>query len=159
MVGEPAEETSFLGDVLGHASVVSLRDRLVATATSMGEWEVLTHDATYKPLFSLIGQRKMAQDEGGSHALHTFLGKSGAFPGSSLQRTEGEQCFRDASSDVLPESARATTRYVFTDAPASIRATDDFYPNLECVRKMRFTLSSVWNHALVRGELRFPARS
>ncbi len=82
-------KTSFLDDVLGLASVVFLRDRLLVTATSRGEWEVLTHDATIKPLFSLIGQRKMAQDEGEAHALHTFLGKSGPLPGSSLQRTEG----------------------------------------------------------------------
>jgi hypothetical protein len=94
---------------------------------------VLSHDATFKPLFSLIGQTKMAQEHGEAHALHTFLGKSGAFPGASLQRTEGDQCFRDASSDVLPESARATTKYIFSDSPASIQATAEVYPNLECV--------------------------
>ena len=48
-------KTGVLDDILGHVSVVSLRERLVATATSKGEWEVSSHDATLKPMPGLIG--------------------------------------------------------------------------------------------------------
>ena len=47
-------------------------------AAAAGEYTVVTHDETFKTLFALIGQQKMAQSPGELHALHTFRGFTGS---------------------------------------------------------------------------------
>jgi hypothetical protein len=84
-----------LDEILRLPDVESLRLRLIAEATDHGEWEIVSHDATFKSLFSIIGQIKMAQRADEAHALHGFLGKSGALPGLSIQPKESAACFKD----------------------------------------------------------------
>jgi hypothetical protein len=81
-------------EVLSLPAITSLRTRLVAEATGHKEWEIISHDATFQILFSIIGQVPMAQKQGEAHALHTILGKSGALAGVSLQPTEGSRNFQ-----------------------------------------------------------------
>ena len=76
-------------EVMALKPVRDLHAGLVEAATERQEWLVCSHDATYQVLFSAIGQVPMQQKQGEFHALHTFLGRSGAVPGFSLQRTEG----------------------------------------------------------------------
>ena len=119
--------------VMALKPVQALRTALIATATVHAEWVVCSHDATYQVLFSAIGQMPMQQKEGEFHALHTFLGRSGAVPGFSLQRTEGPDSFRSAVAQVLPHDARMTVKYMFSDNPASVEGSTDVLPNLEAV--------------------------
>ena len=50
-------------------------------AAAAQEFTVITHDETFKTLFSLIGQKKMTQNKGELHALHTFRGLTGCTVG------------------------------------------------------------------------------
>ena len=75
----------------------------------------------------------MQQKQGEFHALHTFLGRSGAVPGFSLQRTEGPAQFRAAIAEVLPQAARDTVKYIFSDSPTSVEGAAEVLPNLEAV--------------------------
>ncbi|CAE7300884.1 unnamed protein product [Symbiodinium necroappetens] len=117
-------------DVAGLPCVQSLREGLVDTCTRQGEWHVVTHDATFKSLFSILGQEKMGQKDGEVHALHSVLGRSGALAGLTPQRTEGLACFQAACEGALPRSARETTKWIFSDTPASVEGCRRCFPNL-----------------------------
>ena len=119
-----------IDDVMQKTEVKNLIANLIDQATSKGEWEVLSHDATFKILFSIIGQTKMAQVPGESHACHTFIGKTGACPGMAFEYSEGLPCFKSASCKVLPIAARQTVKAIFSDSPASLENSTDIYPNL-----------------------------
>lgn len=110
-----------------------LRARLLDAATENDEWVVCSHGATYQVLFPAIGQVPMKQKAGEFHALHTFLGRSGAVPLFSLQRTEGVDNFKAAIQEVLPRSARATVKYLFSDNPGSVEGAHDVLPQLQAV--------------------------
>ena len=122
-----------LDDIRCLPQMQAVKQNLLDACTAAGEWKVLAHDATFKSLFSILGQEKMQQKEGEFHALHSILGRSGALPGLCLQRTEGAACFRDAILQVLPETARATTQWVFSDTPESIGKAGDIFPVLQGV--------------------------
>ena len=108
-----------------------LRQTCINKCTANGEWVVLSHDATFKSLFSVLGQEKMGQKPGEIHAVHSILGKSGALPGLCAQHTEGKVCFQHASESLLPPEARLTTQWIFSDTPKTVlAAADDIYPNL-----------------------------
>jgi hypothetical protein len=113
-------QSDLIDDVLANDAVKRLRATLLDRATEKGEWEVISHDATYQVLFGIIGQEKMSQKPDEAHALHSFLGKTGAMPGGSVQHTESGNCFCAAAVEVLPSSARATTKMIFSDSPPSI---------------------------------------
>ena len=70
-------------------------------AADAGEYLVVTHDETFKTLFALIGQKKMAQAKGEFHALHTFRGFTGCTLGISPQRSTSGECFKNAVHDVF----------------------------------------------------------
>ena len=120
-------------EVMALKPVRDLHAGLVEAATERQEWLVCSHDATYQVLFSAIGQVPMQQKQGEFHALHTFLGRSGAVPGFSLQRTEGPAQFRAAIAEVLPQAARDTVKYIFSDSPTSVEGAAEVLPNLEAV--------------------------
>ena len=122
-----------LDDIVGAPEVDIWHQQLIDKATHNGEWSVLQHDATFKVLFSIIGQQKMAQKGGEYHAAHSFIGLTGAVAGLSLQHTEGRECFQKACVHVLPEGARATTRWVFSDTPASIEGCTHVLPQFRGV--------------------------
>ena len=46
--------------------ITSLRRKCINKCTKQGEWTVLSHDATFKSLFSVLGQDKMSQKAGES---------------------------------------------------------------------------------------------
>ena len=54
----------------------------------------MKHDATFKVLFSIMGQEPMAQREDEYHALHTKVGKTGAVPGAVALPSKGKQHVR-----------------------------------------------------------------
>ena len=86
-----------LREVLFHIfnspSVQQTLTDLKQRATDRGEWVAVSHDATFKCLFSLMVQYKMAQQQDECHTDHTFLGVTGACPGFSPQATEGDDDF------------------------------------------------------------------
>ncbi|CAJ1422424.1 unnamed protein product [Effrenium voratum] len=122
-----------LEDILSKQPVQELHAELLAQATRKGEWEVISHDATFKTLFAIIGQDKMAQREGELHALHTIVGKTGAVPGMSMQATEGRACFKRACLAILPDAARASTKWIYSDCPDSVEGATDVFPFLQGV--------------------------
>ena len=95
---------------------VALRD-LKARATARGEWVSVSHDATFKCTFSVLGQKKMSQRDGEAHTAHTFLGITGACPGFSLQAKEGPDSFARAVSHRFTEQMAAQVRFFFSDCP------------------------------------------
>ena len=111
--------------------VAALRRNLLKQATDKGEFQVVGHDATFKTLFPIIGQQVMSQREGEFHALHTFVGMSGAIAGMSAQAKEGVPATRQAVQQVLPVDARSTTLWASTDSPDTIEGVADLFPNLE----------------------------
>ena len=78
-------------NVVYHPDVQTLHLRLLQQAQTHGEWEIVSHDATFKVLFSIIGQEPMAQREDEYHAFHTIAGKTGTVPGAVALPSEGKQ--------------------------------------------------------------------
>ncbi|CAJ1383781.1 unnamed protein product [Effrenium voratum] len=124
-------QQQLLDEIFSSDAVQTLRGQLLAEATQHGEWQVLSHDATFKSLFSIIGQVPMSQKPNEAHALHSILGKSGALPGLSAQASEGLACFERACKAILPPEARATTEWIFSDSPAAIDHVRELFPNLQ----------------------------
>ena len=120
-------------DVLELEPVRGLRQQFIHKCTAAGEWKILSHDATFKSMFSIIGQEKMAQKQGEQHALHSVLGMTGALAGLSMQQTEGPKCFQQACEDILPLEARNTTLWVFTDTPDTVNLAKSCFANLQGV--------------------------
>ncbi|CAK9005878.1 unnamed protein product [Durusdinium trenchii] len=94
---------TLMEEVWSLPSIQQFHSGLIGKNTEKGEWQILSHDATFKALFSVIGQRKMALAPGEGHALHSLLGLSGALAGLSLQHAEGPKCFADAVTSLLPD--------------------------------------------------------
>ena len=68
------------------------------------------------------------------HAVHTFRGISGATPGFSCQNDESVECFKKALIDVLPISARAACRFLFSDNPRPLLSVAfEILPNLSAI--------------------------
>ena len=124
-------QQQLLDEIFSSDAVQTLRGQLLAEATQHGEWQVLSHDATFKSLFSIIGQVPMSQKPNEAHALHSILGKSGALPGLSAQASEGLACFERACKAILPPEARSTTEWIFSDSPAAIDHVRELFPNLQ----------------------------
>ena len=100
----------------------TIRD-LKHRATERGEWVAISHDATYKCLFSLVGQEKMTQKNQEFHAAHTFIGVTGACPGFSPQRTEGNDQFGEALHQLFTPEMRNQVRLLYTDSPGEAMLT------------------------------------
>ena len=62
----------------------------------------------------------MAQEEGGLHTLHTFLGVAGACPGFSAQAKEGVEAFKAAVAHRFTEAMRLQVRFLWTDSPSEL---------------------------------------
>ena len=86
-------------------------------ATLRGEWVAVSHDSSYKTMFSLIGQKKMSQQHGGLYTAHTFIGVTGGSPGFSAQRTEGEEGFERALKELFTPAMIAQVRLLYSDSP------------------------------------------
>jgi hypothetical protein len=95
-------------------------DECIQKIVSAGLATALTHDATFKSLFSIEDQIKMDQKgEGEWHALHTFQGTIGTVLGLSPQVKEAKKTFA-AAAETLPECVRDAVLYIFSDAPSSV---------------------------------------
>ena len=112
----------------------------------MGERLVLSRDATYKVLNSLIGQNrhgKGAATDGELHTRHTLRGMTGAMPGVSLKYSESGRNSISAMQEILPLTARASCLFLFTDNPRSLQelakegsiAAKETFPNLKALRE------------------------
>ena len=99
---------------------LSKMKQLKYIAADAGEYLVITHDETFKSLFALIGQKKMAQSSGEFHALHTFRGFTGGTLGISPQRSTSEECFKNAVHDAFDSYLADKVRFVFSDSPLRI---------------------------------------
>ena len=116
-------DKAWIRDVLHHifkregGTVQRTLHDLKRRATCRGEWVAVSHDATFKFLFSVIGQEKMAQKPGGLHAAHNFVGVTGACPGFSAQRTEGKEAFNAALNDLFTDDMRSQVRLLYSDSP------------------------------------------
>ena len=108
----------------------NFRKQLIDSNSERDEWLILSHDATFKSLFTFLGQEKMKQQEGELHALHSVLGITGALAGLSLQSSEGPDSFTSAMCDILPLSARQKTRWSFSDTPSTIAKAATCLPHL-----------------------------
>ncbi len=65
--------------------------------TSHGEWDTISHDATFKMGLCIICFEKIAAKRGVAHALRVItgiLGKTAALPGLRLQPGEGKECLK-----------------------------------------------------------------
>ena len=107
-------------DILNHAVVVHKISELRNKAAEFGEYEVVSHDETYKTLFHLIGQDKMSQKQGELHALHTFRGFTGCTIGMSAQRSSSQQCFENAVNETFSKIHACKVAFLYSDAPARI---------------------------------------
>jgi len=91
---------------------------LMDDAVDRGEFTALTHDGSFKTLFSILGQENMSQKKGEAHVLHTMMGLTGACPGFSLQPDEGIESFEAAIRERLSTRAINQVRMLFSDAPS-----------------------------------------
>ena len=107
---------------------------LKSKAAAAGELEVVTHDETFKVLFSLLGQKAMSQTSGELHALHTFRGFTGCTIGVSAQRSTSAKCFTAAVNATFDQHLAAQVKFIFSDAPTRIiKAARSSFPNLLAV--------------------------
>ena len=117
--------------VVYHIDVQTIHLCRLQQAQTHGEWEIVSHDASIKVLFSLIGQEPMAQREDEYHALHTIVGKTGAVPGAVALPSKGRHHVRTSIEEILPEPGRETTLWVFSDHPNTMLGCTDVFPNLK----------------------------
>ena len=107
-------------DLTTHNVFIKKINELKYKAAEAGEFMVISHDETFKTLFAIIGQRKMAQALGEVHALHTFRGFTGCILGLSLQRSTSQVCFTNAVHTTFDKYLAAKVKFVFSDAPLRI---------------------------------------
>ena len=118
-------------DIVFHDSVKSKKKELLWKAAEGGEFEVVSHDETFKTLFCVIGQRKMSQRQGEVHALHTFRGFTGCTIGVSLQRSTSSRCFKKAVEETFERDLAAKVKFLYSDCPARIfKIARDVFPSL-----------------------------
>ena len=109
---------SIIKDVVTGPRCEELAHQLLEESNAHNEWKVVAHDATYKVLLNVIGQKKMAQSLGGCFAAHTLRGLTGACAGVSLQSGESTAHFARVVEDLLPKlQRREKTEFLFTDSP------------------------------------------
>ena len=121
-------------DIINHDVVSTKRKELQRQAAKYGEYEVISHDETFKVLFSLIGQTKMSQKTGELHALHTFRGYTGCTIAVSPQRSTSESCFINAVESTFEPELSAKVKFMFSDCPTRIyRAARTVFKSLLAV--------------------------
>ena len=121
-------------DIVSHNVFRSKLIELKYKAAAAGEFEVVSHDETFKSLFSLVGQEKMSQAMGELHALHTFRGYTGCTFGVSAQRSTSKQCFKNAVASTFDQYLAERVKFVFSDAPMRIiEAARDVFKSLLAV--------------------------
>ena len=128
-------------------------------AATAGEFEVISHDETFKSLFCLLGQTKMSQKEGEFHALHTFRGFTGCTIGLSAQRTTSQQCFMNAVNETFDTDLKAKVKFLFSDCPSRIyKAARLSFPALLALGEdplhLPFRLEYCWGGKMTKASVR-----
>ena len=114
--------------LFGPGPAGELRRSKASELARLGMMESVSHDATFKFLFSVLGQVKMDQKPGGVHAAHTFCAGHVCL-GFSPQRTESPTCFSNSVGELIPQDARNAVRFLYSDSPAKYMMKH--FPNLE----------------------------
>ena len=109
-------------DLTQSDTFTTISNALKYKASEAGEFTVISHDETFKTLFALIGQKKMAQSIGEFHALHTFRGFSGCTLGVSPQRSTSALCFTNAVHSTFDDFLASKVKFLFSDSPLRIIA-------------------------------------
>ena len=112
--------TNIASDILNQGILNEKILQLKVKAAANGEYGVVSHDETFKTLFCIIGQKKMSQNKGEFHALHTFRGFTGLTIGMSAQRSTSKDCFVSAVSDTFDQNLASKVYFLFSDAPTRI---------------------------------------
>ena len=89
-------------------------------AAESGEFEIITHDETFKVMFNYIVQEKMTQKYGDLHALHTFRGYTGITIGISAQHSTSHSCFVKSVKYTLDTHLASRVKFLYSDAPLRI---------------------------------------
>ena len=85
-----------------------------------GEFEVISHDETFKAMFCLIDQTNMSQKQGELHALHRIRGFTGCTIGVSAQRSTSSVCFVSAVKASFDNYLASKVKFIFSEAPIRI---------------------------------------
>ena len=85
--------TNIANDILNQGPVSDKILELKVETAANGEYGVVSHDETFKTLFSIIGQKKISQQKGELHALNRFRGFTGFTIGMSAQHCTSKNCF------------------------------------------------------------------
>ena len=109
-----------LQDIISHRVFKAKVRDLKHKAAASGELEVISHDETFKTLFSLIGQDNMSQAANELHALHTFRGFTGCVIGISAQRSTSALCFKKAVGAIFDDYLASCVKFIFSDSPMRI---------------------------------------
>ena len=118
-------------NIISHPIFKSKIYTLKHKAAAAGEFEVISHDETFKSLFSIIGQEKMSQRSGELHALHTFRGFTGCVIGVSAQRSTSAFCFTAAVSACFDDKLTTQVKFLYSDSPLRInKAAKSVFPSL-----------------------------
>ena len=112
--------TNIANDILNQGAVSDKILELKVKAAANGEYGVVSHDETFKTLFSIIGQKKMSQNKGELHALHTFRGFTGLTLGMSAQHSTSKDCFEKAVNDTFDQNLASKVYFLYSDAPSRI---------------------------------------
>ena len=121
-------------DITNHRTFLAKVKELKYKAASAGEFQVITHDETFKTMFCIIGQSNMSQKPNELHALHTFRGYTGCTVGVSPQRSTSHECFSNAVNESFDNYLASKVKFVFSDAPKRIyRAAKMVFPSLIAV--------------------------
>ena len=125
---------SLTSDITSHKVFLSKIKNLKYKAAMAGEFEIISHDETFKTMFCLIGQTKMSQKQGELHALHTFRGFTGATIGVSAQRSTSHVCFTNAVNASFDSYLASKVKFIFSDAPTRIwQAAKLVFPSLTAI--------------------------
>ena len=111
---------SIAEDLTNHDVYLDKLKELKYKAALAGEYQVISHDETFKTMFCLIGQSKMSQKSGELHALHTFRGFTGCTVGISPQRSVSEECFVKAVNSSFDNFLKSKVKFGFSDTPLRI---------------------------------------
>ena len=126
--------TNIVSDLTSHEVFVAKLKELKYKAALAGEFQVISHDETFKSMFCIIGQVKMSQKPGEFHTLHTFRGFTGATVGVSPQRSVSKECFEEAVKSSFDKYLSSKVKFVFSDAPTRIfRAARTVFKSLIAV--------------------------
>ena len=146
-------------DLSNHEVVLNKMTELKHKAADAGEFEIITHDETFKAMFCLIGQENMSQKSGELHTLHTFRGFTGCTVGVSAQRSVSHSCFIKAAENSFDSDLASRVKFLYSDAPSRVYiAAREVFKNIMAVGEdpihLPIRLEQCWNGKLSKPSVR-----